>query len=316
MPVRARACVSGAFARARSTLEASDATEMRARMMMMMMMTRTRTTTTTTTTTTAADATEVARAVRRVNRRIALAVRAFAGTTDEAGWGRGAAGGTAARAAGERLFVWLHGYADVSGASWREFCEVVARGSGYETSIACPDAPRGGARAGGWSVGGDAPRAWFKPRLHVKRDGRAWTCDGLEDSVARVVRLVDEERARLGIERGDVVLGGFSQGACLALACAKRELSDVGGVLAVRGYLPNRSHEFSDIKPKTLILAGGNDPLVPLEWSLHAATMTGGDVVVRENLGHDLCVEDVFHARLWIHRRFRGQKTDDVAASP
>ena len=77
----------------------------------------------------------------------------------------------------------------------------------------------------------------------------------------------------------------------------------VGGVLAVRGYLPNRSREFSELKPDTLILAGGADPLVPVEWSLEAGRLTGGMVTLRENMGHELCVEDVYRARRWFHER-------------
>ena len=248
------------------------------------------------------DGRDVERAIRRVNRRIASAVGAFA---SGAGAGAGAAtrgGRERARdeaAGAEKLLVWLHGYADADGESWREFCDVVVREGGRKCAVVCPDAPERIA------VGtGTRARAWFKPRLHVRRDGRSWTCDGIEDSVESVVKLVDAERERLGISRRDVVLGGFSQGACLALACAKSELSDVGGILAVRGYLPNRSREFADLKPSTLILAGGNDPLVPLEWSLEAGRLTGGDVIIRENMGHELCVEDVYQARLWIRRRF------------
>lgn len=249
-----------------------------------------------------ADGRDVERAIRRVNRRIGSAVGAFAsgavagaGAVTQVGRTRTRDAATAA----EKLFVWLHGYADADGESWREFCDVIVREGGRTCAVVCPDAPEVTAEGTGVRA-----RAWFKPRLHVRRDGRSWTCDGIEESVESVVRLVDAERERLAISRRDVVLGGFSQGACLALACAKSELSDVGGILAVRGYLPNRSREFADLKPSTLILAGGNDPLVPLEWSLEAGRLTGGDVVIRKDMGHELCVEDVYQARLWMRRRF------------
>lgn len=258
---------------------------------------------------TVADVARVERVVRRVNRRIASAVEAF--TSDDAargraevassrrGWG-GAPGTAEASASGgvERAFVWFHGYGDVDGESWREFCDVVVAASGKTCAVVCPDAPRSA----------DGARAWFKPRLRTRRpDERDWTCDGIEESVERVVRVVDDACERYGIEsRANVVVGGFSQGACLALACAKSELSDVGGVLAVRGYLPDRSREFTDLKPNTLILAGGSDPMVPREWSFEAGRLTGGDVVLRERLGHELCVEDVYHARRWIAERFSG----------
>ena len=253
------------------------------------------------------DARDVERVVRRVNRRISSAVGAFGsdatGPRDVEGEaGRRGATREATRDAGAaRLLVWFHGYGDVDGGSWREFCEVVARARGSasgRTAIATPDAMRMDAGNGRF------PRAWFKPRLRVRRkDEREWTCDGIEDAVVRAVTIVDDAVRKYGIQRKDVVLGGFSQGACLALACAKSELSDVGGVLAVRGYLPNRSREFSELKPDTLILAGGADPLVPVEWSLEAGRLTGGMVTLRENMGHELCVEDVYRARRWFHER-------------
>jgi len=255
---------------------------------------------------TVADVARVERVVRRVNRRVASAVEAFKSVdaargraevaSSRRGWGW--AGGTAAASASgrvEHVFVWFHGYGDVDGESWREFCDVVVAASGKTCAVVCPDAP---------SAGG--VRAWFKPRLRTRRpDARDWTCDGIEESVERVVQVVDDACERYGIEsRANVVVGGFSQGACLALACAKSELSDVGGVLVVRGYLPDRSREFADLKPRTLILAGGSDPMVPREWSFEAGRLTGGDVVLRERLGHELCVEDVYQARRWIAERF------------
>ena len=255
---------------------------------------------------TVADVARVERVVRRVNRRVASAVEAFKSVdavrgraevaSSRRGWGW--AGGTAEASASGRVehaFVWFHGYGDVDGESWREFCDVVVAASGKTCAVVCPDAP---------SAGG--VRAWFKPRLRTRRpDARDWTCDGIEESVERVVQVVDDACERYGIEsRANVVVGGFSQGACLALACAKSELSDVGGVLVVRGYLPDRSREFADLKPRTLILAGGSDPMVPREWSFEAGRLTGGDVVLRERLGHELCVEDVYQARRWIAERF------------
>lgn len=291
-----RACRDGARAAAREYTS------------MMMMMSRARFVTVATVSATSAvsDVARVERAVRRVNRRVSRAVESFSVESDDGARDRAEVGGRDARrgtrdaeARGdvERALVWFHGYGDVDGESWREFCEVVVAASGKRCAVVCPDAPLA-----------NGTRAWFKPRLRTRRpDARDWTCDGIEESVERVVRVVDDACERYGIDdRAKVVVGGFSQGACLALACAKSELSDVGGVLAVRGYLPDRSREFRDLRPNTLILAGGSDPMVPREWSFEAGRLTGGDVVMRERLGHELCVEDVYRARRWITERFSG----------
>lgn len=80
----------------------------------------------------------------------------------------------------------------------------------------------------------------------------------------------------------------------MALACAKSELSDVGGVFVVCGYLLNCLREFLELKFDILILVGGVDFLVFVEWLLEAGWLTGGMVTLRENMGYELCVEDVY----------------------
>ena len=266
------------------------------------------------TTTTNADA-----VVRRINRRIALAVSAFANTSAIGAIARKAngkaneeRGGGARRARATKALVWLHGFADESGAAWDEFANAIVRDID-EVVVLTPDAPltKPGAlreREGAEDV---EVRAWFEPRLR-NSPGRAsatseWTCDGMEASVARVRAIVDETCETHGIARSHVILGGFSQGACLALACAASPSGDVGGVLALRGYLPNRIDRMGmrqRTMPNALILAGGNDPLVPVEWSIEAGAVTGARVVFNEDVGHELCADDVYRARLWIAERF------------
>lgn len=260
------------------------------------------------------DAVNVERVVRRLNRRIENAVEVFEGvaTPSIAGtkaWSRKETSTQSSQRAQtqRKLLLWFHGFGDVAGASWEEFCRAVVDapdGCGDEVMIACPDAPMRATESG---VG--ETRAWFEPRLWVnanRKESSKWTCDGIEASVETAVRMVDDIERERGIPRHRVVLGGFSQGACLALACAQSELSDVAGVLAVRGYLPNRAtaSTVTGRWPATLILAGGRDPLVPTDWSLEAGRVAGAQIVMRDDIGHELCVEDVYRARRWIRERF------------
>lgn len=258
------------------------------------------------------DAVNVERVVRRLNRRIENAVGVFEGvaTPSIAGaktWSRKSTSTQSPARAQRKLLLWFHGFGDVAGASWEEFCRAVVDapdGRGDEVMIACPDAPMRATESG---IG--ETRAWFEPRLWVnanRKESSKWTCDGIEASVETAVRMVNEIERERGIPRHRVVLGGFSQGACLALACAQSELCDVAGVLAVRGYLPNRATASTATGrwPTTLILAGGRDPLVPTDWSLEAGRVTGAQIVMRDDIGHELCVEDVYRARRWIRERF------------
>lgn len=258
------------------------------------------------------DAVNVERVVRRLNRRIENAVGVFEGveTPSIAGakaWSRKSTQSSQSTQTQRKLLLWFHGFGDVAGASWEEFCRAVVDapdGRGDEVMIACPDASMRSTESG---VG--ETRAWFEPRLWVnanRKESSKWTCDGIEASVETAVRMVDGIERERGIPRHRVVLGGFSQGACLALACAQSELCDVAGVLAVRGYLPNRVTASMATRrwPATLILAGGRDPLVPTDWSLEAGRVTGAQIVMRDDIGHELCVEDVYRARRWIRERF------------
>ena len=276
---------------------------------------------------------DVERVLRRINRRVAIAVRAFDGSTPVPATNARARRGSPSTAAMESsssssmsptsLFVWLHGFADDGGAAWAEFARaVVARDADDEatttisTLILTPDAPLVRApRAFNAHEGARDDlevRAWFEPRLRSAPGRRAdsWTCDGVDASMDRVREIVDDACAKHAIARDRVVLGGFSQGACLALACAAREMRDIGGVLAVRGYLPNRIERRVDDedalarRPDALILAGGADPLVPVEWSLEAGEFMRARVVLNEDVGHELCADDIYRARRWLARRF------------
>jgi predicted esterase len=259
------------------------------------------------------DAVNVERVVRRLNRRIENAVGVFEGvaTPSIAGaraWSRKETTHAQSQTQTKRkLLLWFHGFGDVAGASWEEFCRAVIvapDGGGSDVMIACPDAPMRATESG---VG--ETRAWFEPRLWVnanRKESSKWTCDGIEASLEMAVQIVNSIEREHGIPRHRVVLGGFSQGACLALACARSELRDVAGVLAVRGYLPNRVTASTPTGrwPETLILAGGRDPLVPTNWSFEAGRATGAQIVIRDDIGHELCVEDVYRARRWMRERF------------
>ena len=59
---------------------------------------------------------------------------------------------------------------------------------------------------------------------------------GLSSGIAAVLRAVEAAEAA-GVERARVVLGGFSQGACLATETAARHATRWGGVVALSGGL-------------------------------------------------------------------------------
>jgi len=221
---------------------------------------------------------DVDTALRRVNRRIETGIVAMPATARclETTWDH-PTGLYERNEKTKSTLVFLHGFGDRP-EHWREFAELLVRGTPGGCDIVLPGAP-----ARPFLVGG-APKdvaAWFEPRLNHRSGGGSRSdaettdggsiypiepidpletterasisterfttrsgggCGGIEPAVRWIDCLLrDLERA--GAEPGSVVLAGFSQGAALALSCAAAETAwrpALGGVLCFRGYLPRR----------------------------------------------------------------------------
>ena len=92
---------------------------------------------------------------------------------------------------------------------------------------------------------GDA-RAWWlldlerledELRRGVPRDRRDEIPDGLPEARAHVMRLLDQLAARFSVTPDQLVLGGFSQGAMLALDVALHRATSPAGLLLMSGTL-------------------------------------------------------------------------------
>ncbi len=84
-----------------------------------------------------------------------------------------------------------------------------------------------------WLAPQAAGGAWYPQSFLAPLDANE---PGLSSGIAAVLRAVTEAEAA-GIPRSRIVLGGFSQGACLALETAARHAGRWGGVVALSGGL-------------------------------------------------------------------------------
>ena len=192
----------------------------------------------------------------------------------------------------ERLLVLLHGY----GATPDDIAGIA--------SHADPDgryfvlSPRGPIEvAGGGASWYDFDDAW---RADPK--SFAATLDSLD-------RLIGSVCERLGIERSKVIVGGFSQGAGMAawLAYATPEPSRPEGLWAC-GTIVDVADTPLDLSAaegtRALILAGRNDPNVPLERSRGQAqrlAAAGVDVTLSEHDGgHGLSMAMLSDMAMWL----------------
>ncbi|MGE5186221.1 MAG: alpha/beta hydrolase [Acidobacteriota bacterium] len=122
---------------------------------------------------------------------------------------------------------------------------------------------------------GDA-RAWWLldlARLELElasgtpRDRRGEVPEGLPAARDHVMRLLDQVQARLGVDDAHLVVGGFSQGAMVALDVALHRERPVAGVVVMSGTLLAES----EWRPRMSKLAGvpvlqshgRRDPLLP-----------------------------------------------------
>ena len=104
-------------------------------------------------------------------------------------------------------------------------------------------------------------------RRGTLRDRRNEVPDGLPGARAQVLRLIDELQARFSIAAGQLVLGGFSQGAMLALDVALHRDAPPAGLLLMSGTIVSEAEwqpRMRSLAGVPVVLSHGrNDGLLP-----------------------------------------------------
>ncbi|MEZ5418612.1 MAG: dienelactone hydrolase family protein [Vicinamibacterales bacterium] len=155
-----------------------------------------------------------------------------------------------------------------------------------------------------------AARAWYPKSFLVARDENE---PALSSALARVHALVGD-LAALGVPPGRVVIGGFSQGACLASEYVWRHPAPYGGLLAFSGGLigpPGTAWTRTDGAslggmPAFLGCSDvdGHVPKWRVEESAEALRAIGADVTLRlyPGMGHLVNDDEIELARDVIRR--------------
>lgn len=175
--------------------------------------------------------------------------------------------------------IWLHGL----GADGHDFEPVVPQlglGGGPATRFVFPHAPVRPVTLNG----GMPMRAWYDiVSISASRD---LDMAGIEQSRRLVEALIANEEAR-GIDPGNIVLAGFSQGGAMALHAGLRYPRKLAGIMSLSAYLlaPDRlSAERTDANASTPVFVahGRVDPVVPF---------AAGQATVQQLQGLDYPVE-------------------------
>ena len=156
---------------------------------------------------------------------------------------------------------------------------------------------------------------------------------GRDDPVAGFLRaldllddLLDEASTEHGLPREEALVGGFSQGAGLALALALRRSDRAHpiGVLAMSPFLPGLDLVDVDDAAATmlpvLVQHGTDDPLVPVQRSrdlVRELRTIGVPTVYREYpMQHQVAIESMQDAQGWIAQVVAGERPDEEPPAP
>lgn len=164
---------------------------------------------------------------------------------------------------GSAVVIWLHGLGD-TGRAWSKLATSVGVDWAKWVFPTAPKVPN-------TLAGGSEMNSWYDMAgVGVKelRDD----VEGIEAAVQYVHSLVDAEVAA-GTPAERIIIGGFSQGGCLALAAAFKYPQALGGVIGVSTWFPRGIADApteANRKLGVLLCHGESDPIAKVEWTRKA----------------------------------------------
>lgn len=136
---------------------------------------------------------------------------------------------------------------------------------------------------------------------------------GTEDiraSAASIEALIERERER-GIDPGQIVLAGFSQGGVIALHLGLRYRERLAGILALSTYVHDHEHladevSFASVDVPIFLAHGSADPMIPIGRAItgrEALRALGYQVEWHEYpMGHQVCPQEIDDIGRWLGR--------------
>jgi len=125
-----------------------------------------------------------------------------------------------------------------------------------------------------------------------------------EDTRKLINALIDTEIQKKGIDPSRIILGGFSQGAAMAIFCGLQYKQKLGGVVALSGYLCDmemvKKVKSKEIKTTPIVMYHGkNDMIVQTQYGRMSAMLLKSsgfdntqweefDIPMSMNFGHNV----------------------------
>jgi thioredoxin 1 len=168
-----------------------------------------------------------------------------------------------------------------------------------------------------FAVPGTAGYAWYAMFEGDRAEG------SYADALAQLDDLLEEQAGALELPRGAALVGGFSQGAGLALGLALQR-SERDRPTAVLAMSPALDVSQLDIDaagaPPVLIQHGTHDPLIPVQRSrdlaAHLRELGVPTVYLEYPMEHQVALESLRDATEWLARVFAGDRPDEEFAEP
>jgi len=128
------------------------------------------------------------------------------------------------------------------------------------------------------------------------------------ESHARFGRFLEEMRTAYPVDPQHIFLLGFSMGSVMSLALALSRPSEIRGVVAHSGYLPEHSalhFQWESLGGCNFYVAHGTlDPVIPIRFGRRAKTILmerGADLTYREYpIGHTVSEESIGDIARWL----------------
>jgi len=204
----------------------------------------------------------------------------------------------------ERLALLMHGY----GADERDLGGLLTYlDPDGRLAAVLPRAP--------YPVPGSAGFAWYGMFQEDQGQG------SYADALALLDDLLDEQAEALGLPRAEAIVGGFSQGAGLALGLAlqRSDRPRPKAALAMSPALDTAAFDLDEHDaPPVLVQHGTNDPLIPVQRSRDLARQLrslGVPAVYREYpMEHQVALESLRDATEWLGQVYAGERPDEPIA--
>lgn len=144
------------------------------------------------------------------------------------------------------------------------------------------------------------------PRFFRRLAEGVFDLDDLQRRTHELADFVAAAASQYGLDAGNVIAVGYSNGANIAAAMMLLRPEILSGAVLFRAMLPLEPQSLPDLHGRRALLAAGRyDRIVPapsVERLSQLLTVAGADAVLRwEEAGHNLTQNDIQLARKWLN---------------